>query len=107
MPFGCGTQFKQNSRRAWPASNSSLREIFGVRRVIEVTGWFGVLAPAGTPAPIVEQLNREINTILQAADVKACLTELGNEPLGGGSAEFGKLIATETALGRSDSAAWS
>jgi len=63
----------------------------------DVTGWFGILVPAGTPAAVAERLNREIDTILHAADVKERLVDLGSEPLGGGRAEFGKLIAQESA----------
>lgn len=53
--------------------------------------WFGVLAPAGTPAPIVTQLNAEITKVLQMPDVK--------ERLGGdvemGSSEFAKVIKAD------------
>jgi tripartite-type tricarboxylate transporter receptor subunit TctC len=62
----------------------------------EVTGWFGVLAPAGTPAPIVERLNKDLQAMLAQPDVKSKLAELGLEPGGGDSAEFGKLIDSET-----------
>jgi tripartite-type tricarboxylate transporter receptor subunit TctC len=63
----------------------------------EVIGWFGILAPAGTPAPIVDRLNRDLNAILQTQETKARLRDLGTEPLGGTAAEFGKLIESETA----------
>lgn len=62
----------------------------------EVTGWFGVLAPAGTPAAIVTRLNKELQAILTQPDVKARLADLGLEPGGGDSADFGKLIDNET-----------
>ena len=62
----------------------------------EVTGWFGVLAPAGTPKAVVERLNREINAALAQPQVAQRLRELGVEPAGGGSAEFARLIASET-----------
>ncbi|MBI3937513.1 MAG: tripartite tricarboxylate transporter substrate binding protein [Betaproteobacteria bacterium] len=49
----------------------------------EAEGWFAVLAPAKTPQPIVAQLNKEINRILQLPDVKAALAADGAEPAGG------------------------
>jgi tripartite-type tricarboxylate transporter receptor subunit TctC len=63
----------------------------------EVIGWFGILAPAGTPAPIVDRLNRDLNAILQTPETKDRLKDLGTEPLGGTPAEFGKLVESETA----------
>ncbi len=62
----------------------------------EVTGWFGVLAPAGTPPAIVERLNRDINAVLAQPDVKERLQAMGVEPAAGSPAEFGALIASET-----------
>ena len=62
----------------------------------EVTGWFGVLAPAGTPAAVVERLNREINTLLALPEVKERLQSLGVEPAQGSPADFAALIAAET-----------
>ena len=46
----------------------------------EAVGWFGLMSPAGTPREIVLSLNREINRILQLAEVKSRLLELGAEP---------------------------
>jgi tripartite-type tricarboxylate transporter receptor subunit TctC len=63
----------------------------------EVIGWFGILAPAGTPAAIVAQLNRTLEAVLQTQEVRNRFKDLGTEPLGGSPAEFGKLIETETA----------
>jgi tripartite-type tricarboxylate transporter receptor subunit TctC len=58
----------------------------------EVVGWFGMLAPAGTPAPVVARLNREVSAILQQPDVRERLTGLGLEIGGGTPEEFQKLI---------------
>lgn len=63
----------------------------------QVTGWFGVLAPAGTPPAIVTRLNGELNAVLAQPDVKTRLGDLGLEPAGGTPADFGKLIEAETA----------
>jgi tripartite-type tricarboxylate transporter receptor subunit TctC len=49
----------------------------------EAAGWFGVLAPAGTPKPVVAKLNAEINRILELPEVKASLASDGAEPAGG------------------------
>ena len=62
----------------------------------DVVGWFGVLAPAGTPQAVVARLNREINTILQAPDVRERLSSLGLELGGGSPQEFQKLIESDT-----------
>lgn len=62
----------------------------------EVTGWFGILAPAATPPAIVDRLNREVNAALAQTAVQQRLQALGVEPGGGTSAAFGQLIASET-----------
>ena len=60
-------------------------------------GWNGILAPAGTPREIVMRLNREINDVLQLADVRALLTN-SQIDIGGGSPEdFAALIRRESA----------
>ena len=61
-----------------------------------VTGWLGIGAPKGTPAEIVERLNREINAALADPVVKARMADLGSEPLSGSVADFAKLVAEET-----------
>ena len=62
----------------------------------EVTGWFGLMAPARTPATVIARLNREVNAILQLPDVKARLDSLGVEPAGGSADDFARLIETES-----------
>jgi putative tricarboxylic transport membrane protein len=47
--------------------------------------WFGLFAPAGTPAPIVQKLNNQMNGILAMPDVKQAFAKLGFEPAGGSS----------------------
>jgi tripartite-type tricarboxylate transporter receptor subunit TctC len=49
----------------------------------EAAGWFGVLAPAGTPKPVIDRLNGEINRSLGLPEVKASLAADGAEPVGG------------------------
>jgi tripartite-type tricarboxylate transporter receptor subunit TctC len=62
----------------------------------ESSAWYGVSAPKGTPADIVEKLNKEINAGLSDPKLGARLADLGGIPLQGSSADFGKLIADET-----------
>lgn len=56
--------------------------------------WQGVLAPAGTPRPIVTRLNAEINAILKDADASAALVRMGFTPVGGTPEQFQALIAS-------------
>lgn len=62
----------------------------------EVNGWFGVLAPAGTPAATVARLNKDINDILRTPEVKEKLASLSVETGGGTPADFARLIARDT-----------
>jgi tripartite-type tricarboxylate transporter receptor subunit TctC len=62
----------------------------------EATSWYGLGAPKGTPAEIVEKLNREVNAILAEPKTKARFLELGATMLPGSAADFGKLVADET-----------
>lgn len=61
----------------------------------EAVTWFGVLAPAGTPAAIVAQLNKAINQALKQPDVADKLRSEGGEILGGTSEQFSALLRTE------------
>jgi tripartite-type tricarboxylate transporter receptor subunit TctC len=61
----------------------------------EVVGWNGLLAPAGTPRPIIEKLNREIVRILRSADVTALLKEQGVDVVGDTPEEFASVIRTD------------
>ena len=62
----------------------------------EASTWYGVGAPKGTPAEIIEKLNKEINAGLADPKMKARLADLGGTPFAGSPADFGKLIADET-----------
>ena len=61
----------------------------------EVSGWFGLLAPAGTPKPVIDTLYRAIGEILKQPDVAKQLLELGAEPAANGPDAFGRQIADE------------
>jgi tripartite-type tricarboxylate transporter receptor subunit TctC len=59
------------------------------------TNWYGMLAPAGTPAPVVDRLNREINAALKAPEVVSYLKDNGIDPAPTSPAEFARFIAAE------------
>jgi tripartite-type tricarboxylate transporter receptor subunit TctC len=62
----------------------------------EASGWQGIGAPKGTPAAIVEKLNKEINAALADPKLKARLADVGGDVLALSPADFGKFIADET-----------
>lgn len=63
---------------------------------IDADAWFGLMAPSGTPAPIVERLHRESVRILGQGDVRRRLDDLGMQVVASSPAEFGALIASDT-----------
>jgi tripartite-type tricarboxylate transporter receptor subunit TctC len=63
----------------------------------ESTTWFGILAPAGTPAAIVSRLNSEINNLLRQPEVRAQVGRLGADPAGNTPDEFAAHIKAEIA----------
>lgn len=80
--------------------NPQLPEIPTIQEIgvagYEVWSWFGLLAPAATPKPIVDKLNASIVEIIKQPDVQAKIIELGAVPVPETSAEFGAFIAAET-----------
>jgi tripartite-type tricarboxylate transporter receptor subunit TctC len=63
----------------------------------EATAWFGIGMPKGTPAEIIAKVNAEVNRALADPAMLARLAELGGKPIIGTPADFGKVIADETA----------
>ena len=63
----------------------------------EVAGWYGVLAPAKTPRPIIDKLNTEIVRILHSPDVQNRLAADGSEAVGSTPEQFGNHIKSEVA----------
>ena len=61
----------------------------------DVPIWFGLMAPAGTPQPILDKLHRETVRILTANDVRKRLGELGMEVVANTPAEFATVIKSE------------
>ena len=62
----------------------------------EVVIWFGVVAPAGTPRPVVDRLSREIAEIVRHPAFKQRFVELGVEPSGNTPEAFAELIRMDT-----------
>ncbi|OZI63385.1 ABC transporter substrate-binding protein [Bordetella genomosp. 11] len=54
----------------------------------DAPSWYGLMAPKGTPDPIVRILNTAVNEALREPEVKEALSEIGVEPVGGTPAEF-------------------
>ncbi len=63
---------------------------------IDADAWFGLMAPAGTPAPIVERLHREAVRILGQGDVRKRLADLGMAVVANSPAEFAAHIKSDT-----------
>jgi tripartite-type tricarboxylate transporter receptor subunit TctC len=61
----------------------------------DTTVWFGLMAPAGTPRPIIEQLQRETVRVLGSGDVRKRLEDAGMQPVGNTPAEFAAIIKAE------------
>ena len=58
--------------------------------------WFGVLAPAGTPQPVVERLNREIVRIVNLPEFRKKMDDIGAEPIGNTPAQMARQIKDDT-----------
>lgn len=63
----------------------------------EATSWFGMFAPAATPAPVVTRLNQALVKVLADAEVKKKLAEQGAEPYSETPAQFAAFIQAEAA----------
>jgi tripartite-type tricarboxylate transporter receptor subunit TctC len=66
----------------------------------ETTIWFGLMAPAGTPQPIIDRLNSEITKITSLPDVRAAWAEVGSVPMSMTPTKFGKYIHDDIAKWR-------
>lgn len=66
-------------------------------RGMDLVGWNGIVAPRGTPAPIIGALNVAANLAIHDLEVRSRLATAGLEPQGGGAARFGAFIAGEYA----------
>ncbi len=59
------------------------------------SSWYGLMAPAGTPRPIIQRINDELNTLMKTPEMVKRLADFGGD-IGGGTPEaFGEFIASE------------
>src|SRR6266704_470525 len=63
----------------------------------EASTWYGLLAPAGTPVPIIDRLNAEVNRALGTPEVRERLAAEGGEVLGGSLEQFASFLKAEHA----------
>ncbi len=63
----------------------------------EASAWFGIAVPKGTPADVIDKLNRTVNEALKDPKMIARLAELGGAPMPGTPADFGKVMSDEVA----------
>jgi tripartite-type tricarboxylate transporter receptor subunit TctC len=63
----------------------------------ESVAWYGVLAPAGTPKPIVDRLNAEMRKAVAAKDVNEALVKQGAEPVSDTPDEFAAIVRADVA----------
>lgn len=85
-----------DKRSALIADVPTMREA-GIPNMVMQT-WIGLLAPAGTPRPLVDQLNRQVHAILLSEEVKKQLYEIGMELAPTTPEQFQQTIAQEIAL---------
>ena len=62
----------------------------------ELSTWYGMGAPAGTPTEIIDKLNTEINAGLAHPKLRARFAELGDVPMPMTPSEFGRLVVADT-----------
>jgi tripartite-type tricarboxylate transporter receptor subunit TctC len=62
----------------------------------ESYNWQGVIAPAGTPEPVIQKLNAAFNNILKKPEVLKAFEATGGQTAGGTPEDFGKFIQSET-----------
>ena len=63
---------------------------------MEISNWFGIIAPKGTPPAIVAKLNQAINQVLREPDLAERITSMGNIVGGGSSQDFADFVAGES-----------
>jgi tripartite-type tricarboxylate transporter receptor subunit TctC len=62
---------------------------------LEIVQYYGLVAPAGTPRPIIERLNKELAKILKSDDMKKRLLDAGGDPVISSPAEYAQNIQRE------------
>ena len=67
---------------------------------MDISLWYGIAAPAGTPQPIIRQLNVELAKILEMRDIRESFAKQGADPAGGTPEQFDTFIREESARWR-------
>jgi tripartite-type tricarboxylate transporter receptor subunit TctC len=62
---------------------------------VDVTQWYGLFAPAKTPKPVIERLNKEVNAILAEPDVIKKIDDQGGDVATSSPAQLGALVQAE------------
>jgi tripartite-type tricarboxylate transporter receptor subunit TctC len=62
---------------------------------LEIVQYYGLVAPAGTPQPIIDRLNKELRKIVSSDDMQKRLLDAGGDPLVGTPAEYARNIERE------------
>ena len=61
----------------------------------DIATWFGLMAPAGTSPEIIAKLQKEVALMLATPEMRAQLSAVGAEPVGGTSQQMGQQIKDE------------
>ena len=61
----------------------------------EVVGFYGVLAPAGTPKPVLDKLSSAFKAVLDNPDIRSRMVQQGADPAFLGTDDFGRFLAAE------------
>lgn len=64
-------------------------------KAVESMAWNGLFVPAATPAPVIAKINTDVNTALAEPAVRTALDAQGLTPVGGGAADFKRVVDTE------------
>jgi tripartite-type tricarboxylate transporter receptor subunit TctC len=83
-----------SEKRATPMPNVPTTREAGVDNLV-VDIWYGILATTGTPAPVINKLNTEINKALASPDLKDKLLTVGVQPIGTTPEKFQSFIRSE------------
>lgn len=92
VPLGVTSASRSSQLPNVPAiAESGLPEFKG----FEAVGWLGLMAPKGTPRPVVDRLNREVVDILSSAEMQKFIRDRGSEPAPGTPEQMDQFVASE------------
>lgn len=60
-----------------------------------IENWYGIFAPAKTPAPLVQRLNQELNKVMKSPEVAASLAKMGSSDVAGSAEQFNQFVQKE------------